>query len=93
MFVCRHPASQEGRYGQSSRNVERGMRWTRLGCRTSSTEADGESVWSWPPDAEVKLCETFREATEAIKPGPPGERAISRKPLAQGMPDVSAYLW
>jgi hypothetical protein len=42
----RHPASQEGRYGQSSRNVERGMRWTRLGCTTSSAEADGESVWS-----------------------------------------------
>ena len=29
-FLSRHPASQEGRYGQSSRNVERGMRWTGL---------------------------------------------------------------
>jgi hypothetical protein len=28
-------------------------------------------VWSWPPDAEVKLCETFRNATGAIKPGTP----------------------
>ena len=28
-----------------------------LGMRvTNAVEADGESVWSWPPDAEVKLC-------------------------------------
>jgi hypothetical protein len=32
-------------------------------------------------------------ATVAIKPGHRGERAISLKTIAQGMPDVSAYLW
>ena len=44
-----------------------------LACvRRMRARADGESVWSWPPDAEVKLCETFREVTGAIKPGTPG---------------------
>jgi hypothetical protein len=27
-------------------NVERGMRWTRLGRRTSGSGADGEVVWA-----------------------------------------------
>jgi hypothetical protein len=54
-----------------------------------------KSVWSWPSDAEVKFCETFRKATGAVQPGTPaaprGEHAISRKTIAQGMP--VAYLW
>src|SRR5690242_20357907 len=29
----------------------------------------------------------------AIKPGPQGERAISRKAIAQGMPDDRLHLW
>src|SRR4029077_15334162 len=38
--------------------------------------------------AGVKLRETwFRAATGAIKPGPRGERGISRKAIAQGRPD------
>ena len=73
------------------------MRWTCWQRLTSATDADGESVWSWPPDAEVKLCETFRKATGAIKPGTPaaprGERAISRKPSCRECRFVSAYLW
>ena len=36
-------------------NVERGMRWTPWLHRTSGAGADGEIVWSRPPDAEVKL--------------------------------------
>src|SRR5690242_2685206 len=40
---------------------------------------DGEGVWSCPPDAGDKSCETFREATEAIKPGTPGRARY--KPL------------
>ena len=35
--------------------------------------ADGEVVWSWPPDAEVKLRETDRAMTGARKPGLRGE--------------------
>jgi hypothetical protein len=62
-------------------------------CETGTLEAVGEIVWSWPPDAEVKLCETLRKATGAIKPGTPGRVRISRKTIAQGMSDHSTYLW
>jgi hypothetical protein len=27
-----------------------------LAQATNAADADGESVWSWPPDAEAKLC-------------------------------------
>ena len=30
------------------------MRWTRMLRETNVAEADGEIVWSWPPDAGVK---------------------------------------
>ena len=59
---------------------------------TSGAKADGEGVWSWPPDAGVKLAGCLR-ATGAIKPAPRGERAISRNAIAQGRPARSAYLW
>ena len=36
-------------------DVERGMRWTRACLKTIGARTDGEVVWSWPPDAEVKL--------------------------------------
>jgi len=55
----RRPAlAQEGRFAIVT-NVGRGMRWTRQGsaqafARTNDPDADGEGVWSWPPDAEVK---------------------------------------
>ena len=50
--------------------------------------ADGEVVWSWRPDAGVKLCGSIRTATVARKPVHRGERAISRKTIAQGRPDA-----
>ena len=31
------------------------MRWTRRSRQTNVILADGEVVWSWPPDAEAKL--------------------------------------
>jgi len=34
---------------------EAGMRWTRMARQTNVACADGEVVWSWPPDAEVKF--------------------------------------
>jgi hypothetical protein len=49
---------------------------------TKRTDADGEVVWSYPPDAGDKLCETFREATVATKPGSPRRACISRKTIA-----------
>jgi len=51
-------------------------------------EADGEIVWSRRPDAGVKSAGRFPPAMVARKPGHQGERAISRKTIAQGRPDV-----
>ena len=60
--------------------------------QTCAQVTDGEGVWSWCPDAGIKSGATNPRATEAIKPGLRGERAISRKPIAQGMPGVPAAL-
>jgi hypothetical protein len=81
-----HPAvphSSEGRIAIVT-DVERGMRWTRqrraLFARTNGADADGEVVWSWPPDAEAKFAMMLRitQATGARKPGPRGEREGNR---------------
>jgi hypothetical protein len=45
------------------------MQWTRIATQTSGTNADGEVVWFWRPDAGVKFREAIREATVATKPG------------------------
>ena len=53
---------------------------------TNGTEADGEVVWSWRPDAGVKLVE--RSASDGgNKAGHRGEREISRKTIARGRPE------
>jgi hypothetical protein len=59
------------------------------------TGADGEVVWSWRPDAGAKFSREAIPAkvTGAKEPGPRGERDISRKTIAQGMPVDAAYLW
>jgi len=63
--------------------------------QTSARRADGEVVWSWRPDAGVKLVMMLRitPAMVARKPGHQGERVISRKPVAQEMPGVPVSLW
>jgi hypothetical protein len=66
-----------------------GMRWTRAARLTGEPDADGKIVWSWRPDAGAKLAEAIPPVTGARKPGPRGERDISRKTIAWGMPDVS----
>ena len=49
---------------------------------TIGIDADGQVVWSWPPDAEAKFRgRTIREAMGAREPGSQGEREVSRKPL------------
>jgi hypothetical protein len=51
------PPHPEGRYGQIVTKREAGCDG-REGCvRRTQAVADGESVWSWPPDAGVKPCE------------------------------------
>ena len=44
---------------------------------TNGTEADGEVVWSWRPDAGVKLA-GFPQATVAKEPGHRGDHEVSR---------------
>ena len=45
---------EEGRFGRSSRYVRRGA-VDAMARETSVAGADGEVVWSWPPDAEAKV--------------------------------------
>jgi hypothetical protein len=60
---------------------------------TSGAEADGKIVWSWHPDAGVKLAGDDLQATVAKKPGHRGEHAISRKPLRREGRTSSVNLW
>src|ERR1700704_3306752 len=55
---------------------------------TNVADAYGEVVWSWRPDAGVKLCGFIRAAMVARKPVHQGEHDISRKAIAQGRPDA-----
>src|SRR6202051_3995386 len=48
---------------------------------TNASFADGEAVWSWRPDAGVKLAGSIPPMTVARKPGHRGEHGISRNPL------------
>ncbi len=69
--------------------------------QTFGTSAYGQAVWFWLPDAGVKFvgwrCRpSVRHAAQAMvakKPGTPGRARSSRKAIAQGVPDVSAYLY
>ena len=73
MIVCRRPVLMK-RGVRVVTNVERGMRWTCWCRQTSDVVADGEVVWSWPPDAEAKFVRLrSARATGARKPGPRGE--------------------
>ena len=46
-------------------------------------------MWSWRPDAGVKLAGDDLQATVAKKPGHRGEHVISVKTIAQGRPGVT----
>ena len=54
---------------------------------TNSTKADDEVVWFRRLDAGVKLVRGISLATVTTKPDHRGERDISRKTIARGMPD------
>jgi len=79
----RRPASPEGRFGRSSRYVERGMRWTRW-CRGAPVRADDRcqrgcrSRVVLTPRRWCQACGAIRWVRGARKPGPPGEREGQR---------------
>ena len=71
VISSRCPASARGAYASS--RTWSGMRWTRQWRKTSGTEADGEVVWSWRPDAGAKVRRVTCEMTVAKEPGHRGE--------------------
>jgi len=51
-------------------------------------EAYGQAVWSWSPDAGIKLCSRWSTRRWWLtSPVHQGERGVSRKAVAQGVPD------
>jgi hypothetical protein len=66
-------------------------------------DAYGQVVWSWSPDAGIKsVAMRFRPCgrnaeingrRRLTSPVLRREREVSRKAIAQGVPDVSAYLY
>jgi hypothetical protein len=55
--------------------------------RTNGADADAKACGPGLPTLRPSRAVTSRAMTGAIKPGPRGERAISVKTVAQGMPD------
>jgi len=53
-------------------------------CKASDAFADGEVVWSWRPDAGVKLAEFFRERRWQKSPVTGESTKESVKTIARG---------
>ena len=90
------PAScfhQEGRFGRSPRTWEAGCDGRISGAGERRLMRTSEVVWSRSPDAGIKLCGRFREATVANKPGAPRRSRISRKPSRRECRLFSAHLY
>ena len=87
------PLPHEGRFGRSSRNVERGCDGRGWRATTRRAIAYGEIVRSRSPDAGITLADDRSQATVARQPGAPRRSRISRNTIAQGTPVVSAALW
>ena len=85
------PASVRG--ADASSRTRGGMRWTRGWCETSIVGADGEIVWSWPPDAEVKLRGYEPRDDGGKKARSPGRSRISRNPSRRECRMIRLNLW
>ena len=89
-FACSAPT--RGAYASS--RTWSGMRWTPSCLLTSGTEADGKGVWSWRPNGLApnrrRCLKHIAAMTVANDKVHRGERAISRKTIAQGRPVVTA---
>ena len=49
--------------------------------------ADGQVAWSWSPDAGIKLAVIIRQRRRLTSPVLRREREVSRKAIAQGVPE------
>jgi hypothetical protein len=77
---------------RSSRTLEAGCGGREeaqraLSAPTKAFLADGQAVWSCPPDAGVKPCEMIARRWWLTSPVHQGERGAAVKTIAQGMPD------
>ena len=78
------------RHERGSRCGGRSSAGAQIARTTNGAVADGEVVWSWRPDAGVKLRGGIRQATVAKKPGHRGELEVSRNPSRREGRSVSA---
>jgi hypothetical protein len=71
------------------------MRWTRWCRKTSDASADGEVVWSWLLDAEVKLVTMLAHRTDNGDKKPITKESTKEtvKPSRRECRRVSANLW
>jgi hypothetical protein len=58
-----------------------------IGAQTMHVDAYGQAVWSCPLDAGVKLIEMIDRRRWLSSPIHRGERGVSRKAIAQGVPE------
>jgi hypothetical protein len=76
-----HPVSSRGTLRPIVTKREAGCDGCVGAPRRSAHDADGEAVWSWPPDAEVKLREAgFARRRWLPSPAHRGDHGVSRKP-------------
>src|SRR5260370_42541502 len=89
MHILSRPGPQRG-VSRSSRTLGRGCGGRggvrrAIASRTNDAEAYGQVVSFWRPNAGVKSA--IRSAGDGVnKPGHRGEREVSRKTIARGMP-------
>jgi hypothetical protein len=81
-----HPASMKRDVRAIVTTREAGMRWTRMARETNVACADGEVVWSRPPDAEAKVARSSRGRRGQESPVPGESAKETVKTIAQGMP-------
>src|SRR5690349_24297133 len=88
-FIPAVPRSSEGRFAIVT-DVERGMRWTRALVRRTRHPRTAKACGPGLPTLRPSCADDVSAAMGARKPGSQGERAISVKTIAQGMPDDPA---
>src|ERR1700730_1475955 len=81
-----HPASMKRDVRAIVTTREAGMRWTRVARETNVACADGEVVWSRPPDAEAKAARSSRGRRGQESPVHGESTKETVKTIAEGMP-------